>query len=268
MSLALSLVPAGQPEIAHPQFFCLPGSPDREYYAFIPANCVPGAKPLVLVHGISRNAAELILRFAPQAQRLGVPLIAPLFPRQAYGMYQQVKDQRHGSRADEALFAILTDASTRWDLGRSRFDLFGFSGGSQFAHRFAILHAQHVRACIAVSAGWYSWPDVTLRWPYGLYKAPLSPIDWAALEQVAFHIVVGRRDTRDDEALRRNANLDALQGTDRVQRARNWHRAMQKAGFNADGSFTVLPGTRHNFNSAHQHGLVALAYDLLGHKPA
>lgn len=266
MSSALSLVVAGRPEFAHPQFFRLPGSPDREYYAFIPDNCAPGAEPLVLVHGISRNAAELVLRFAPHAQRLGVPLIAPLFPREAYGMYQQVIDQRHGSRADEALFAILADASARWDLGRGRFALFGFSGGGQFAHRFAILHPHRVRACIPVSAGWYSWPDVALRWPYGLRKAPLGPVDWAALAQVPFHIVVGRRDTRNDDALRRNTKLDALQGTDRVQRARDWYRAMQKAGFNADGSFTVLPRTRHNFNSAQRHGLVPLAFNLLGHQ--
>ena len=266
MSSALSRVVLGRPDIAHAQFYRLPGSPDREYYVFIPANCEPGAEPLVLVHGISRNAAELVLRFAPHARRLGVPLIAPLFPRQAYGMYQQVIDQRHGSRADEALFAILADASARWDLSHRRIALFGFSGGGQFAHRFAILHPQRVRVCIPVSAGWYSWPDVALRWPYGLRKAPLGSVDRAALTQVAFHIVVGARDTRDDDALRRNAKLDALQGTDRVQRAREWHRAMQKAGLNFGGSFTVLPRTRHNFDSAQKHGLVPLVFNLLGHE--
>lgn len=263
-NFALDLL--GQPEFLQPQFIRLPGSPDREYYAFIPANSAPGAEPLVLVHGISRNAAELVLRFAPHAQRLGVPLIAPLFPRNTYGMYQQVVDRRDGCRSDEALFAILDDAQARWDLGQGRFALFGFSGGGQFAHRFAILHPKRIRACVPVSAGWYTWPDGTLQWPYGLDNAPLGLVDWTALAQIPFHIVVGRHDTGNGNALRRNAKLDALQGTDRVQRARNWHHAMQKDGFNAYGSLTVLPRTRHNFDSAQRHGLVPLAFNLLGHE--
>ena len=79
MTAALALAPIPRVEEPRMQFVRLPGEPAREYYAFTPATLRAGAEPLVLVHGISRNAAEMVLRFSELASQCGVPLIAPLF---------------------------------------------------------------------------------------------------------------------------------------------------------------------------------------------
>lgn len=264
---ALPALPAALRGTAlHPQFVRLAGDPPREYFGFCPQDCDPAASPLVLVHGISRNAIELVLRFAPHAQAHGVPIIAPLFSREAYGMYQQVVDPRRGIRADLALFDMLDDFAARWGLASRSITLFGFSGGAQFAHRMAMLHPQRIAACIPVSAGWYTLPDPDLAWPTGLAGAPLGPVDLAALAQVPFHTLVGRRDTENDEALRRNDRLDALQGENRLQRARTWHKAMRRAGMDRRSSLTILPRTRHNFASAERRGLAEVVFGLLGHQ--
>ena len=267
MNAALALVspPARAP--ARMRFQRLPGDPAREYYAFVPPGAPPGAEPLVLVHGISRNAPELVLRFADLAQRHGVPLIAPLFRRETWGQYQQAWDRKRDLRADLALCEILDDAARRLGLATQRVALFGFSGGGQFAHRFAMLHPGRVRACVPVSAGWYTMPDPDLAWPLGLkdMPGPGGKVDPAAAE-VPFHLVVGQRDTGDDDALRHDPEIDRLQGADRRSRARAWRKALRQAGWNRLGSLTVLPRTRHNFACAHRRGLTQTVFQLLGHE--
>lgn len=261
---ALALVSRALAVPPRPRFLRLPGQPEREYYLLLPTNLRPGAEPLVLVHGISRNAPELVLRFAELANRLGVPLIAPLFRRESFGQYQQVIDPRGGQRSDLALLDILDDASSRFGLSARQVALFGFSGGAQFAHRFALLHADRVRTCVPVSAGWYTMPDPELTWPLGLAQSPI-PIHPQS-QSIPFHVIVGQRERDDDDALRRNHELDALQGENRRARARNWHRALRKAGWSRASSLTVLPRTRHNFSCAHRNGLIETVFRLIGHQ--
>lgn len=242
-------------------FLRCPCEAGHEYFAWTPPG--PPCATLVLVHGISRNAAELVARFLPAAREHGVALIAPLFPAARHGQYQQIASQPEDRTADLALLAIVEDAASR--LGTQReFRLFGFSGGAQFAHRFAILHPQRVQACIPVSAGWYCWPDAAMEWPLGWRGAPRGPVDVATLANVPFHVIVGSRDTESDESLRRDPLTDSLQGGHRKARARAWFKAMRRAGLNSHGSLTVLPRTRHKFASAERNGLVGTVFTLLG----
>ena len=265
MSASLSLaVTAPAPQL-RPQFLRIGGEPEREYYVLLPSQLRADAEPLVLVHGISRNAAELVVRFAALAEQSGVPLIAPLFRRESYGQYQQVVDPRTAVASDRALDDILADVSARFGLGTRRIALFGFSGGAQFVHRYTLIHPQRVRACVPVSAGWYTMPDPDLAWPLGLKGLPGGPLDPAA-QAVPFHLIVGQRDRRDDDALRRSARLDALQGVNRHARAKSWHRALRRAGWSEQSSLTVLPRTRHNFSCAHRNGLIETVFRLLEYK--
>lgn len=249
--------------LCHPQYLQVQGEPLREYFAFAP----PGSEaspPLVLVHGISRNAAEMIMRFSGDAERHKVPLIAPLFRKESYGMYQQLLDRRSGIRSDKALFDILADVEARWGVRTQRFHLFGFSGGGQFAHRFAFLHPRRLLSCVPVSAGWYSWPDEQLEWPLGLSRAPAAEVDCTALQQLPMHVLVGARDTRSDEALRRSAAIDAVQGVSRVERAERFCAAMRDRHVNPNCTLTVLPGVGHSFDSAYEAGVVQHVFELTG----
>lgn len=265
MNVPLSLAHARPLLAPRPRFIRIAGQPAHEYYVLLPENLCPGAEPLVVVHGISRNAAELMVRFAALANECGVPLIAPLFSRDNYGQYQQVIDSKAGARCDLALHDMLDDARQRYGLSVERFALFGFSGGAQFAHRYAMLHPHRVRACVPASAGWYTLPDPGLKWPMGLAGKPHGALD-PAVRQVPFHLIVGKRDRQDDDALRRSAELDRLQGDNRYARARTWHRALHRAGWSADSSLTVLPRTRHNFSCAHRNGLIETVFRLLDYK--
>ncbi|MDT0507332.1 hypothetical protein [Novosphingobium sp. MMS21-SN21R] len=257
-ALPLSLLMATP--IHLPQFLTVPDAKGTQYYAVIPDTLRKDAVPLVVVHGISRNAAELALRFGELAQAEGAPIIAPLFERATFGMYQQVRDPAGARSCDEALSDILADAARRFGFDAAHVDLFGFSGGAQFAHRYAMLHPARARHCIAAAAGWYTMPDPATAWPLRLADAP-GPIDRTALTQLRFDVIVGALDRQQDKALRRSPDIDKAQGTHRLQRARRWHRAMRKAGFR--GSLTIIPGLSHAFGDAVHLGIVPLVFHLL-----
>lgn len=239
-----------------PLFRSLPGEPQRDYFLLVPATARPGARVLVLVHGISENALVHVLRFAGLARRHGFVLVAPLFLKRVYGRYQQLVDPKQGVRADLALLDIL--AAVGRDVGAAvdRVSIFGFSGGAQFAHRFTFAHPERVDVCACASAGWYTLPDPALRYPEGLERAPAAghePLP-DAIRRIPFHVLVGDRDTARDSSLRTSDRLDAMQGRHRLQRARRWFAAMQAWGASPASTFTLLPGVGHCFVTAVERG--------------
>ena len=70
--------------------------------------------------------------------------------------------------SDQALIALIERVFD--DAGRDPgpVHLFGFSGGAQLAHRFAMLHPHLTAAVYAMAAGWYLLPDESIPYPYGL----------------------------------------------------------------------------------------------------
>ena len=234
-------------------FRTLPGSPLREFFTYIPPNASTMTPLFVLVHGISRRAVEIIMGFRSEAERLGVALLAPVFGKEAFGQYQQVIDSR-GARADLALIDMMEFFGREIGIDAKPAHLFGFSGGAQFAHRFAMIHPQRVQSISVAAAGWYTMPDPQWRYPYGIRT---HPVDGATFDPSAFlrldrHVFVGTADRNRDESLRRSRRLDEMQGSTRVDRAEHWAAAMDAASclFEAHpnaSTFTLLKGVGHSF---------------------
>ena len=229
------------------------GAPLRECYTYMPPTGGRDTPLMVLVHGISRRAVEQVMGFLDEAERLDVALLAPVFEKEAYGQYQQVID-RNGTRADLALIDMMEFLESEFGLGTQPVHLFGFSGGAQFAHRFAMIYPQRVRSMSIAAAGWYTMPDPRRRYPYGLRTHPIpgATFDPSAFLRIDRHVFVGTADRSRDEALRRSPRLDQTQGTTRVERAERWAAAMDAASelFDArpaKSTLTLLKGVGHSF---------------------
>lgn len=254
-----ALLPRGRPV-----FDCFAGDPAREYYAYVPASAGPNASVVVLIHGISYNAAEQILRFVDEAERHGAILIAPLFERTRYGKYQQVVDRKTGIRADLALLDIVQRVTSLAGIAAEKFHLFGFSGGSQFAHRFVMLHPERVASCVCASAGWYTFPDQDRNYPQGIGTHPLESgrFDPTAIGSVPIHILVGERDISQDTTVRSSPGLVHRQGRTRLERAERWFKAMQQWSLHPASSLSLIPKAGHRFGAAAtRRGLTALAFE-------
>ena len=248
-------LPDGAPELRLPR--------DEEgipYYLYVPGKVDPEAPPLVAVHGISRGADEHLEAFAPWAERSGRVLIAPLFSEAQCRRYQKVILDR--CQADRALFATLREVAEATGVEIDRFDLFGFSGGAQFAHRFALLHPERVARLAVSSAGWYTLPDPAEAYPYGLASGPRAGQRFRpkleAFLEIPTLVLVGERDIERDSALRKEQRVDQRQGLTRVERAARWSQALRRAatraGVAAEIRFRSLPNCGHDFEDCVRDG--------------
>lgn len=193
------------------------------------------AHPLVVLHGISRNAQTLASYFRPEAERNGQLIIVPYFSRTQWPHFQRPSP---AARADQALVELLNRLALRFPECSGRVDLAGHSGGAQLAHRVAMLYPQRIGRLHLVAAGWYCLPDNSMPFPYGLgesgdRKAGLwvrrKKAGLAAFLSLEIRVFIGTHDTERDPALRISAELDAGQGRTRYDRAKNYVEAVRKA---------------------------------------
>jgi len=229
----------------------------------------------VCVHGYTRQPLDQLRAFAPLAASLGFALALPLFDERHHRRYQQLLHPRRGTRSDLALLHALDAMAGRHGVDASRLFLFGYSGGAQFVHRFALCHPQRTAALAIGAAGWYTWPDTQHDWPLGLADAQAkleTPIDLERFLRLPMALWVGERDTAADEHLRDEPQLASLQGVHRLERARNWADSVRDAGrvrgISNELTVTVLPRVGHDFASCDRKGeLAARVMDFFdGHR--
>ena len=232
-------------------------------FRYTPARCDLTRPPLVCIHGISRNALEHVYAFRQQADDMGFPVVAPIFDRAAYRGYQTL-GARSGWNA-LAAFDLLLDEITA-EFGARAVNLFGFSGGGQFAHRFAMARPARVGAFAIASAGWYTFPSASARYPRGL--AGDGPVrgDAGGFLSIPMLVAVGSSDVDRDATLRQGKKIDAQQGRDRVARAKNWTVAVNEAardrGLPPPAVFVELAGAKHSFAECAVAGLVRRTMDF------
>ncbi|MEQ4721790.1 hypothetical protein [Nonomuraea sp. B19D2] len=156
----------------------------------------------VLVHGTERDVQSYRDSFTDFGQANNCIVLAPLFPVGIPdpGEFDGYKYLQHrGIRFDQVLLAMVEEISAVYRVDSRRFLLFGYSGGGQYAHRFAYLHPERVRAVSIGAPGAVTLLDETLRWPAGIAGAEEAMgrrVDPAALGSTAMHLVIGAEDTQ------------------------------------------------------------------------
>lgn len=244
-------------------------APSKQMPGSFVANARPGQNVLVAIHGISRNAAEIATRFAAHPAFAHTTIIAPLFTPKPFGKYQQLMARRRGETpSDKALIALLEVFARDLDISTDRVRMFGFSGGAQMAHRFAMFHPERVsRLCVA-SAGWYCLPRTDLAYPYGIGGPAGEALVTPQFLDIPTTVIVGNRDVRIDESVRQDAAIVAHQGKNRLRRAHRFAQALtdyaQQQGRPANVRLLTLPNVSHDFTACvSEGGLLAAAATAL-----
>ncbi len=231
-------------------------------WLYRPSAFADAPTPLVNVHGIRRRARAQAGLLADRAEMLGRPVVAPLFDPGNWPRYQQAV--RKG-RADRALLSLMSDLAAEGFWRGRRFDLAGFSGGAQFAHRFAMLHPHAVRRLTICAAGWLTFPD-DAPFPYGLGPKPGRGTDWGgrmrrnldAFLRIPITVAVGARDCKSDSSTRRGPEIDRQQGTNRLDRATRWVEVMREEAHRrrvpARIDLKILPRSGHSFTRCVERG--------------
>ena len=232
------------------------GGPKVAYHLFLSTRPTSDLPIFVAVHGIQRRADNQARLFAPIIESLGGILVAPLFNRKRYSDYQRLGRQGKGERSDMALRRVLANVGRLTGRPTGQVVMFGYSGGGQFVHRYAMAHPRQVRRMAIAAPGWYTFPDPTRPYPEGigstLKALPDLLFDPARFLQIPTLVLVGENDTARDAALNRKKRIDRDQGRNRVERGRRWVAAMTDAArrfnYNTAYRFITLPGCGHSFD--------------------
>ncbi|WP_227270141.1 alpha/beta hydrolase [Roseobacter weihaiensis] len=228
----------------------------------LPPYIDPTLPPVVAVHGIRRGAELQARLFAKRAAASGRPVIAPLFDAERWGGYQQAALR---GRADLALIDLMASLAREGLIGANTLDLFGFSGGAQFVHRFAMLHPTRVAKLSIASPGWYTFPD-NAPYPYGLSPPANRDANWARrlpanigqFLALPMNVCIGEQDCVADKNTRSGDAIDAQQGLHRHARAHRWSAAIRAAatalGIRPRVALHVLKNCGHDFEACVHKG--------------
>lgn len=237
------------------------GDKALRYYVYVPNKRTAHTPLFVTVHGVSRNAREHAEKFAQLAEEYGVILVAPYFSKRRFGDYQRLGREGNGRRADHALQKITSEIERLTGADSSKLLLFGFSGGGQFVHRYTMAFPDHVLKVVIGAAGWYTWPESSRKYPYGI--APDARLEGIAFDphkflQVPACVLVGQWDIKYDPGLNQSARIQQQQGFTRLERGRRWVDAMNQAamahGVDTSYEFSMLRGINHDFTLAMNGG--------------
>ncbi len=243
-----------QPGIIHQR--TLTGMSQMNYFVYVPESYQGDHKIFYTIHGISRNAEEHVEGFISQAERHGTIMVAPLFPEEDFPRYQRLGTSAQLERADMAFEHVLQDVHEWLGIAPAPMRMFGFSGGGQFVHRYAMFYPKRVAKMVLAAPGWYTFPDPDRKYPFGLK----STQDWPQLTfslgkflQIPTLVMVGEEDALRDKDLNKAREIDSFQGLNRVERAERWVSANRNLARSydiaADFRLETVPNASHAYRS-------------------
>ena len=166
-----------------------------------------------------------------------------------HGLY----DKSWYKQAEMLLHLCLQELNTFTGANTAQLRFFGHSGGAQFVHRYLMAYPHRVEFAIVSAAGWYTFPDPALKFPYGIRATASLPsviFNPEAYLKVPIIVLVGTDDTKQSKDLRNMDRINKQQGFTRIDRARNWVAAMQAQarayGISSQVSILELAETGHS----------------------
>ena len=205
------------------------------------------------------------------ADRLGVALLMPVFPRpetdwkiytHALDRDAMTTDKKEFARFDLQLVRMIGDARAKLAKENLKFEkrvlILGFSASGMFANRFTFLHPKRVKAAVVGSpGGWAIAPvavfkEKTLRYPIGINdfrSISGKKLDLKNLRKVPLFMFLGDEDDNDSVIFRDSYEKEdedlifALFGKMPVERWDDSKKLYQDNKLNAE--FRLYPNVKH-----------------------
>lgn len=225
---------------------------------YVPPTAADGRKLdlLVAVHGTGRTSAiDFRDGFAEFALYHDCAVLCPIFPVNLFGdenrsgyKYLEEGDIRY----DHVVLGMVEEMAEKYDQDWSSFAMFGFSGGGQFTHRFAILHPEKLWAASIGAPGSVTLLDPDKDWWVGVrdladrFGKPFQP---DILAKVPVQVIVGKADLEQWEITHRPGGKYYMEGANEAGQTRpDRAEALAKSFADAGVSvvFDVVPGVSHD----------------------
>ena len=199
---------------------------------YIPSTVNQTTAPILFIFpGTDRNADDYLETWITLADQKGVMVFAFEFSVNYYPMstnYQTgfiLDENGNLNNEDVWTFSVIEPVfdfiKTNLVNNTNSYNMFGHSAGGQFVHRFVQFKPNsRVNYAISANAGWYTVPDTSVDFPYGLKNTGISNEDLQNSYLKNLEIHLGQNDNDpNDPALRKTPEAN-IQGLHRLSRGR------------------------------------------------
>jgi pimeloyl-ACP methyl ester carboxylesterase len=231
-------------ELGSTTVFASRNDPRFAYTLYVPETILESGNNVELVvvmHGTGRQFAHYRDAFAEFGRWNNCIVLCPLFPVSVRGDGNRdgFKQLIEGDiRYDRVLLDMVDEIGERYGKRFDQFALFGFSGGGQFANRFAYLHPEKLWAVSIGAPGSVTLLDVNRDWWVGLrgFEQQFGKaFNLDALRRVPVHMVVGKADLETWEITHREGGRHNMPGANDAGATRPERLRTLKATFEAAG---------------------------------
>lgn len=193
--------------------------------------------PIVFViHGVERNAENYRDTWIQYAKKKNFLLVVPEFNKQYFRSYNlgnmsesngsiNYKEKWSFSIIEKIFHKIKSDEN----LKTQKYYLYGHSAGAQFVHRFVQFFPEaSLELAIAANAGWYTFLEHNIVFPYGIKGLHLNAKDLNVIFSKKLIVLLGDEDTNAFDESLKNTPQTIVQGHHRFERGNNYFNYSQK----------------------------------------
>ncbi len=206
--------------------------PDVEILYRLPKEIDENTKVIFIIHGNSRDVERYINLWLEPSKDKNVILVAPHFTRSNYSNFGTLQIARSSGKIlknqsnnlKNSLSLFFTYFKNKYNLQTSTYSIFGFSAGSQFAHRYLLFSDDiQVDRVVLGSAGWYTFLN-NEPYPYGMRNMPIERerYEWFLSREVLF--ILGAKDNDPNHESLNNSKGAKQQGSNRFDRGQNYFK--------------------------------------------
>lgn len=210
---------------------------DVHYY--IPAGDVRRMPVVFVFEGADRGYGYLLKAWKEEAEKHKFMVFIPHFDVRTYPLsdYQEVgvmnanytSVQPAGKQTPALIDRIYEYVRQETGSERKGYMLYGHSAGGQFVQRFMLFHdSPYVERAIIGSPGWYTFPDATQDFPYGVRNIPfITPERLKSYLAKPIVLQLASGDTIRETYLRKTPEAE-LQGMNRLERGNRFYQYLHQ----------------------------------------
>ena len=248
--------------------------PDVELFYKLPKQINKDTKVLFIIHGASRDVNRYLESWIESAKDKNVILIAPFFSEESFPFFSTLelatssgKILKNSSKSlTNSISSFYTFFKSKYNLRSDTYLIYGFSGGSQFVHRYMMFGEDtRIEKAAIGSAGWHTFLNDE-PFPFGTKNMELNNArkEWFLSREVLF--ILGKNDD-DPNHSSLNSNKEAKkQGMHRYERGQNYFNNLINYSDNSKLPFRwrymSVEGLDHNVEGMTDAAIPFLLSDL------
>lgn len=228
-------------------------------YYNVPKKSDANTPVLFVMHGTNRDADRYRNEWSTYAERYNFIVVAPEFSRSQFpgangynlgNLFTAEDGKWQGlARSPYSVIEPLFDEfRAKSGVGREKYYIYGHSAGAQFVHRFVYMVPDaRLEKAIAANAGWYTMPDLSIQWPYGLGGTGLSQENLDRLLAAPLVVLIGEKDNNPNHKSLRTTTEANTQGAHRFERGRTFFETGRLVAGDKEFGWQIgrVPGARH-----------------------